>query len=90
MTGVEALKALIEGHSIRLKYWTFGNRLTRFYDERMGDWFIAVQGTALFKQDVALSGATWLVEELARPGDAWEIWDNTLEIEYQLDMLRRG
>ena len=90
MTGVEALKALIEGHSVRLKYWTFGNRLTRFYDDRLDDWFIAVQGTALFKEDVAVSGATWLVEELARPGDAWEVFENTLEEDYQRFLMRGG
>lgn len=90
MTGVEALKALIEGHSIRLKYWTFGNRLTRFYNDRLDDWFIAVQGTTLFKEDVAVSGATWLVEELARPGDAWEVFENTLEEDYQRFLMRGG
>ena len=73
MTGPEALKALIEGQSVRVKFWTPSNRLWREWNDELETHTIKFEGTELFHYDMECGDAVWLVEHFADNDDIWEI-----------------
>lgn len=83
MTGIEALKALIEGHAIRHRTWTAINRLERVWDPYLEDHLVVGRGTTIFVEDCRTGGATWILERLADPGHGWELWINEMEDQYR-------
>ena len=83
ITGMEAIKALIEGHAIRMRCWTPINRLVRVYDEFLEEHLIIARGTDLFVHDCQTGGSTWILERLLESKPVWELWINNMEEEYQ-------
>lgn len=72
MNGPQALKALIDGRPVRVKYWTPGNRIWREWHESLGEYVVIGDGTALFREDLEWGNAVWILESFADYKDQWE------------------
>ena len=79
MNGSQAIKALLEGHAIRMACWTPGNRVSRIYDPVSGEWFTEAYGTPMFIEDCSFWGALWMLDALCDQRDCWEIHETQTE-----------